>query len=68
MRPGNKTISNSLRPQIENIKSNIRAAVRPFDGTVRPFKLALAELRGEGMTIHYVAEKAHYVRVDPGAA
>jgi len=40
----------------------------PFDGTGRPFKLVLAELRGEGMTIHYVAEKAHYVRVDPGAA
>lgn len=64
MRPGNKTISNSLRPQIDNIKSNIRGAVRPFDGTGRAFKQALVELRGEGMVIHYVAEKAHYVRVD----
>ncbi|MDX1296635.1 MAG: hypothetical protein R3260_00130 [Pseudomonas sp.] len=62
MRPGNKTISRSMRPQIETIKSNIRAAVRPFDGTGSAFKTAIKELRAEGVQITYVADKCHYVR------
>lgn len=61
MAPGNKTISRSMRPQIENIKANIRASVRPFDGTGSAFKAAVKELRAKGLAITYVAEKCHYV-------
>jgi|GEM_PF-6204878 len=52
MRPGNKTISNSLRPQIENIKSNIRAAVRPFDVSVRPNHLPSPARPGHGVHLN----------------
>lgn len=68
MNRGSKTISCSMRPQIENIKTNIRFAVRPFDGTGSAFKAAIKELRDEGIEIRYVAEKAHYIRVDPQVA
>ncbi|MDN0082416.1 hypothetical protein QU487_06565 [Crenobacter sp. SG2305] len=63
MQRGSKTISNSMRPQIENLKANIRAAIRPFDGTGSAFKTALKELRAEGLRIVYVAEKCHYIKV-----
>lgn len=68
MRPGSKTISRSQRPQIENMKCNIRAAVRPFDGSGTVFKTAIKELREEGIVIRYIAEKAHYIRVDQQVA
>lgn len=64
MNRDSKTISRSMRPKIENMKCNIRAAVRPFDGSGSVFKTAIKELREEGIEIRYVAEKAHYIRVD----
>lgn len=64
---GAKTISGSLRPQIENIKGHIRDTNRPFDGTGYPFKQALAELRAEGMVITYVKERCHYIKGTPSA-
>ncbi|MCZ4337655.1 hypothetical protein [Shewanella colwelliana] len=64
MRTGAKRISPNSRTQIENIKSNIRCTSRPFDGDGHPFKQALRELRQEGMTIKYVRDKCHYVKVN----
>jgi hypothetical protein len=57
-----KTIKSTMRPQIENIKCNIREGSRPFDGDGYTFKKALAELRKEGLEIKYVAEKCHYIK------
>ncbi|MBC5853255.1 hypothetical protein [Vibrio metschnikovii] len=62
MQRGAKTISNSHRREIENIKGNIRSSVRPFDGSGYPFKQAIKELRNEGVKITYVREKCHYVK------
>ncbi|MEI8659401.1 hypothetical protein [Vibrio sp. Hal054] len=62
MQRGAKRISNSSRREIDNIKSNIRSAVRPFDGDGHPFRQALKELRNEGMIIKYVRVKCHYVK------
>ncbi|UTZ34954.1 hypothetical protein HB762_27205 (plasmid) [Vibrio campbellii] len=62
MQRGAKRISNSHRREIDNIKSNIRCSVRPFDGDGYPFKQALKELRDEGMNITYVRDKCHYVK------
>lgn len=64
MQRGAKRISNSIRPQIDNIKSEIRGAVRPFDGCGSAFKTALQELRAEGIAIKYVAEKCHYIKAN----
>ncbi len=63
MKAGSKRISPHSRTQIENIKSNIRCGNRPFDGDGYPFKQALRELRQEGMTIKYIRDKCHYVKV-----
>jgi hypothetical protein len=62
MQRGAKTISRSLRPMIDNIKSNIRCAVRPFDGDGYAFNTAVKELRAEGMVITYNSERCHYVK------
>jgi hypothetical protein len=51
-----------MRPQIENIKCNIRDSVRPFDGDGYAFKTALKELKADGMHFKYIAEKCHYIR------
>lgn len=57
-----KRINPSQRPQIEKVKSYIRYAVRPFDGTGRIFKTAISELRKEGLSIIYIKEKCHYIK------
>lgn len=60
-----KRISTSLRPQIENIKSNIRSfSGRGFDGDGYPFKQALKEMKVELLnvqkTIKYCNVKCSY--------
>ena len=56
-----KTISNSLRPQIEKVKSYIRDAKRPFDGDGYIFKQAVKELRNEGLNIIRQKEQCNYI-------
>lgn len=62
MNRGAKSIKCTMRPQIENIKCNIRDSVRPFDGDGYAFKTALKELKADGMHFKYIAEKCHYIR------
>lgn len=51
MTSGNKTISNSVRPQIDTLKSHFRFAKNPFDGSGYAFKTAISELKKEGVNI-----------------
>lgn len=60
MTRGNKTISNSTRPQIDNLKCQLRYATNPFDGTGRIFKTAISELRKEGVSIIRDKDKCRY--------
>ncbi len=61
MNKDSKTISNSLRPQIEKVKSYIRDAKRPFDGEGYIFKQAVKELRNEGLKIIRQKEQCNYI-------
>lgn len=54
-----KCISSSGRGKIDTLKSNMRFATNPFDGSGF-FKTALAELRKEGVNIIFNKEKQHY--------
>lgn len=60
MTSGKKTISNSLRPKIENIKNMIRFTENPFDGSGSPFKTAISELRAEGVNIIHDRKMCRY--------
>jgi len=51
MYAGSRTISSSLRPQIDIIKNRIRFTKNKFDGTGYTFKQAIKELRQEGIKI-----------------
>ena len=59
-----KTISSSQRPDIERVKGFIRDACRPFDGSGYIFKTALSEIRKEGLTVLYIKEKCHYIKIE----
>lgn len=63
MTRGSKTISNSLRPKIENVKNMMRFAENPFDGSGIIFKTALSEIRKEGIEIVYDKTKCRYYNV-----
>jgi hypothetical protein len=60
MQKGKKRINPSLRPQIDTLKSKIRFAKNPFDGTGGAFKIALKELRAEGIIIAYDRKNVRY--------
>lgn len=57
---GKKTISRSLRGQIDTLKSLIRNSTRNFDGTGSAFKKAISELRKEGVKIKYDRNRDDY--------
>ncbi len=55
-----KTISNSSRPVIDNLKNKFRFTSNPFDGNGYPFKQAISELRKEGIPIVYDKNMCRY--------
>lgn len=57
-----KTISNSVKPKIRTLKSQIASTKNPFDGCGYIFKQALKELREEGFVIKYQKEKCRYIK------